>query len=67
MHVCTDEEFGKFYQPDDDQIAAKVSEMHANGQFYCLDEKLYNHELMGTWTKGTSFRAIDVGIFACAS
>ena len=67
MHVCTDEEFDKFYAPDNKQTAAKVSQMQENGEFYCLDESQYKNELIGTWTQGTSYRGIDVGVFACGT
>ena len=68
LHLCNDEDFGKF-TPDPDALeATKVVEKHkARKNLFCLHPKLLDYHFYGSYVSGKDYTAIDVQIVSCAS
>ena len=68
LHLCNDEDFGKF-TPDPDAYEANrvVEKQRANKNLFCLHPKILDYYLHGSYVSGRDFTAIDVQLVSCAS
>ena len=44
-----------------------MAKLLKDGHFFCVDKKALKESLFGSWERGTNNRALDIGLFACAS
>ena len=70
MHLCTEEDYEKFY-PVADASASKVESKRAKNLFYCLPDLaelgIEDLDLFGTWTRDSDYTALEVLLMPCAS
>ena len=66
MYPCTDEQYAKFYPPEE-RAASRVRNFQETQELFCMDDKAREHMLYGGWRSGSNYRALDVQIIPCAS
>ena len=67
MHWCSEEEFTRFYEVDNENDAKEVAQLQAEGHFYCMNWKELPDELFGYWRSGSDYTHFDAMVVPCAS
>ena len=63
MHECSEEDYAKFQNPDDDSLS-KLKRVKQNGGMMCIDWKRYNVVFSGT-EKKANYRVLDIMMVPC--
>ena len=66
LHRCSDEEFSRFYQIENEVEARLIAKLQAEGHFYCVDWKI-TKDLFGYWKSASDFSLFDAAFVSCAS
>ena len=67
MHKCSDHEYAKFYEPDNNNTKKKFEKLRNEGHIYCIDEKAAELELYGDEQSGVDYTAMDIILMPCAT
>lgn len=63
MHQCTDEEYERFQEPEDEDTARLFENIKASGGFICVDWKDVQLTFSKTWESDQS--TVEVMLLAC--
>ena len=68
MHRCSDNEFARFYSAENENDAKLVSNLQADGHFYCVDWRNLPDEFNGYWKSNTdNFSFYEAMLVPCVS
>ena len=67
MHKCSDADFSRFYNLENDFIATKIDKFKTGGHYFCLDLKAMDFELSGSEASGADYSGLDHMLVPCAS
>ena len=67
MHKCSDHEYAKFYEPDNNNTKKKFEKLRNEGHIYCIDERAAEFELYGDEQSGVDYTAMDIILMPCAT
>lgn len=65
LHKCTDEEYGRFAEPEDDDTVRQVEEIKASGGFMCVDWRDVQLSFAKNWAADQS--TVEVLYLPCNS
>ena len=67
MHVCTADEYQRFYEPRQSAGPSKIDELKEKDAFYCLGAEAMQYALFGNWASSSSYKAIEINAIPCAT
>ena len=67
LHLCKDEELGKFHTAESDQVAKEVQMLHKSENLFCLHPEVLKFNLQGSSLRSADYNAYDVWLTSCTS